>query len=109
MLLGELARRPGRRARSAQRDLDVAKQVRAVLAADNGVEGLTDAAILWMGTKAEAQARPVPQGLLGAPDHRLDIRPIDHLSQCIGGWPQPLQRVGDGLPDSPADLGQGVG
>jgi hypothetical protein len=89
--------------------LDVTKQIRAVLTRDHSVEGLADATVVWMSPLAEAQARPAPQCPLGAVYHRLDLWPVDHLGQRVGGRPNALEGVCDGLPDSPADLGQGVG
>jgi len=76
---------------------------------DDSVEGLADAAIIWMSALAEAQAWPPPQGPLGAVDHRLNLGPIHHLGKRVGSRPETLEGVGNGLPDSPADLSQGVG
>jgi hypothetical protein len=108
-LLSELAGGSRSRARRTERHLDVAEQVRAVLSGDNGVEGFADVVVIRMRAQAEAQARPASQQPLGALDHRLDLRPANDLTDGRGGRPQALDRVGDGLSDSPADLGQGVG
>ena len=62
-----------------------------------------------MGPRAEAKAGPAPHGLLGALDHRPDLRTVRHIRERIEGRPHALKRVSHGLPDSPADLGQGVG
>lgn len=80
-----------------------------MLARDNRVERLADASIIWMGMQAEAQARPAPQSLVRTLDERLNLRAAEDLGYRIRSWPHALKRVGDGLPDFPAHLGQGVG
>jgi hypothetical protein len=107
--LSEFARCPGCGTRSAQRHLNVAEQVGAVLSRDNRVEGLADAVVVWVSTLAEAQARPVPQSSFGALDHRLDFRAANCLSKGVGSGPDALKSIADGLPDPAADLGQGIG
>ena len=87
----------------------MAQQVRAVLARNHRVEHLADAAVSRMSPRAEAKAGPAPHGLLSALDHRSDLRTVRHLRERIEGRPYALKRISDGLPDSPADLGQGVG
>ena len=80
-----------------------------MLAGDNRVERLADGSIIWMGMQAEAQARPAPQRLVCTLDERLDLGAAEDLGYRIGSRPYALKRVGDGLPDFPAHLGQGVG
>ena len=62
-----------------------------------------------MSPRAEAKAGPAPHGLLSALDHRPDLRTVRHLRERIEGRPYALKRISHALPDSPADLGQGVG
>ncbi len=80
-----------------------------MLPGDDRVECLANAVIFWMGAQAEAQARPVPQGLLSAPDHRLDLGPGDYVGHRVSGRPKPGEPIGNGLPDPPAELGKSVG
>ena len=63
-----------------------------------------------MGSGAEAQAGPAPQGLLRALDHRPDLgTSAHHLREHINSQPHALKRISHGLPDFPANLAQGVG
>jgi hypothetical protein len=80
-----------------------------VLTGNHRVERLADGAIVWVGTQAEAEARSAPQNLVGALDQRLDLWAVQHLSYRIGGRAHALKRIGDGLPDFAAYLGQRVG
>jgi len=62
-----------------------------------------------MSPRAEAKAGPAPHGLLSAFEHRSDLWTVRHVRERIEGRPHALKRVGDGLPDSSADLCQGIG
>src|SRR3984957_8240841 len=107
-LPGELAGGPGRRAGSAQRHVDLAQQVRAVLAGDHRVEGLADAPVGSVGPPGQAKAGPVPHERLNVVDVRTDLGTVRCLPERIEGRAHSLKRIGDGQPDPPADLGQGV-
>jgi hypothetical protein len=106
---GELTRSPGRRARSAQRHISIAKQIRVAPARDHRIECLADAAVSRMSPQAEAQAKPAPHRLPSAIYHRPDIRAVRHLRDRIEGRPQALKRISHGLPDLPSGLCEGVG
>lgn len=106
---GELAGGPGRSARSAHRNSNVAQQVRAEAARDHRIQYFTDTAVSRMSPRAETQAGPAPHNLLSAVDHRLDLRTVRHFRKRLEGRPNALQRISHRLPDSPANLGQSVG
>src|SRR5260370_7708856 len=89
----ELVRGPGRRARSAQRHINIAQQVRAVPARNHRVEHLADAAVSRMRPRAEAKTGPAPHGLLSALDHRPHLRTVRYLLQPIDASPTALQPI----------------
>lgn len=51
----------------------------------------------------------MPENLLRALDHRSDLRTVCHPGERVDGRPGALERISDGLPDSPADFCQGLG
>jgi hypothetical protein len=105
----ELARRPGRGARSAQRHVKIAQETRLVLARNHRAEHLADAAVSRMSSRAEAQAGPAPQDRFSALDHCPDLRTVRHLRDRIEGRAYALKPISYSLPDSPAGLCQDVG
>jgi hypothetical protein len=102
-------RGPSRRARSAQQHINIAQPVRVALARNHRTEWLADGLVSRMSPRAEAQAGSAPHGLLRALDHRADLRTARYLRERVEGRPYALKRISHGLPDFPADLGQGVG
>jgi hypothetical protein len=102
-------RGPSRRARCAQRHINVAQQVRAALARNHRAEWLADALVSRMNPRAEAKAGSAPHSLLRALDHRPDLRTVRYPCERVEGRLYALKRISHGLPDFPADLCQGVG
>ena len=107
-LADELVCRPCRRARCAERHVNLAEQIRTVRTRDHGIEWLADAGIGGMGTRAEAQAWPVAEQLLRALPYSFDLGASRQFASGVDGRANPLQRVSHCNADSPADLSQPV-
>jgi len=79
------------------------------LTRNHRVEDLTNAAVSRMSPRAQAKARSAPHDLLSTLEHRSDLWTIRRVRERIERRPHALERTGDGLPDPPADLCEGIG
>jgi hypothetical protein len=79
------------------------------LTRNHRVEDLANAAVSRMSPRAKAKARSAPHDLLSTLERRSDLWTLRHVRERIERRPHALERIGNGLTDSPADLCQGVG
>jgi hypothetical protein len=105
----ELARGSGCRARSAQRQLNVAQRTEGVLSGDHRAKDLADTFVIGMRPCAVTEARHVPECLLGALDHRSDLGTARRIGERVESGPDALERIRQRLPYAPSNLCQRVG
>lgn len=105
----EVACCPSGRARRTQRHREVAQDVRDAPPCNHRIEHLADVMVFRMNSRAKAKAGPAAHDLLGAIDHRPDLRALGQVRDRIVGRAKLLKRVRHGLAELPAHLCQPVG